>query len=202
MITDSRGHRRRHAERFVNAPKVVPAIPKHHSRAVVFPLLAEAIRQPSEPAKAHPKREIRTLHYRSANTFRVRVARDWDHLHGSDLGGRVAGLPLLRGAIDLDELGEAGQPIMERCRDRGAVRCESIGGDLERCPRSRVPQAFHECIGGGLVAASHRDVEVACATLGASMVNAAKANPRMPNFLNIASLLYSLDGFQRSKFAS
>ena len=47
-----------------------------------------------------------------------------------------------------------------QCRgDRGAIRRESVRGDLERRPRCRVTHAFNEYIRGALVALAHRDVE-------------------------------------------
>ena len=48
---------------------------------------------------------------------------------------------------------------MQRCGDRGAVRREAIGGDLETRRARRMAHAFDENIRGALVALAHRDVE-------------------------------------------
>jgi hypothetical protein len=55
VIGDTSSHSGRRSERAVDAPEVVPPIPEHDRSAVVFPLLAEAIRQPGKTAKAQKR---------------------------------------------------------------------------------------------------------------------------------------------------
>src|ERR1700733_1907896 len=68
------------AQRFVDASEVIPRVPKDHRCPVVLPLFREAVRQASEPAKAHAKRKIAALHYRSADALRIRLPHDRDNL--------------------------------------------------------------------------------------------------------------------------
>ena len=103
---------------------------------MVLPLLAEGIRQPREAANAHANAQVAALHDRRANAFRIGLAHDWDHLHGRYFGGAVALLLVLRGAIDLDELREVAA-VVQRVRDRRAVRREAVSCDLEVARASR-----------------------------------------------------------------
>ena len=73
-------------------------------------------------------------------------------------GGAVAAFAFLRGAIDLDELREVAA-VVQRVGDRGSVRREAIGGDLETLARRRVAQAFDENVRGALIALAHGDVQ-------------------------------------------
>jgi hypothetical protein len=50
-------------------------VERNHVR-VVFELLAERIRQPSEPPHAHPHREVRPLSIGRADVLRIGVAGD------------------------------------------------------------------------------------------------------------------------------
>lgn len=53
MIGYLRFHRGRNAQRLVNPAEVVEGVPERHGGPVVFPFLAESVRQPSEPARTH-----------------------------------------------------------------------------------------------------------------------------------------------------
>ncbi len=65
-----------------------------------------------------------------ADTVRIGLAHDWDHLHGLDFGGAVTALTFTRSPVDFDELGEVAT-VVQRIANRGTVRCEAIGRDLE-----------------------------------------------------------------------
>ena len=80
VIGDSSRHRWRNTQRFVDAPEVVPAIPEHHSGAVVLPFLAERIRQPCKATEAHSQRKVGSFHNRSANTLGIRLPHYRDNL--------------------------------------------------------------------------------------------------------------------------
>jgi len=121
MIANSSGHCRPATKGLVNAAEIVKGVPKHHSGPVVLPFFAEGIREPSKASHSHADTKILALHNRVADTLRIGIARNWDHLYGSDFGGRVPRLAFLRGPINLDELGEASQPVVQRRSDRAAV---------------------------------------------------------------------------------
>lgn len=84
---------------------------------------------------------------------------NWDYLHGLDFSGRIPGFAFLRCFVDFDEHRVAGEPIMQRSGDRGAIARESIGADLKRSARRCVADAFHKNICGRLVALTHRDIQ-------------------------------------------
>jgi len=84
----------------MDAPEVIPAVPEHDGSAVVLPLIAEAIREASEPAKFHPKRKVAAFHDGRTNAVRVGLTHNWDYLHALDLGRAVAALPLTRGPVE------------------------------------------------------------------------------------------------------
>ena len=58
VVADLRFHRRRHAERLMHPAIVVVHLVDRNHMFVVLKLLAESIRQASEPARAHSHREI------------------------------------------------------------------------------------------------------------------------------------------------
>src|ERR1700739_2714820 len=74
MIGDPGVHRRCNAERFVNSTKIVERVPQHEGCPVVLPLARKRICQSSESAVSHAKGEIRALHYRSTDSFRIRIS--------------------------------------------------------------------------------------------------------------------------------
>ena len=157
MIRNPGSHRRCHADGFVNAAEVIKSEPARDRRPVV-PLLAEGVRKASEAPRAHPYGQILALHDTGADALRVGLTEDWDYLNGLDFSGRVARFAVAGGAVDLDELGEAGQPIMQRRGDRRAVGSEAVRCDLKRSPRRRVADAFDKNIRGRLVALAHRNI--------------------------------------------
>jgi hypothetical protein len=125
VIGDASGHSRDYAKRLVDAAKVVEREPARNSGPVVLPLLAEGVRQPSESAKSHARAQIVALNDGCADALRIGLPHDWDYLDGSNLGGRVPRFAFAGGPVDFDELREAGEPIMQRVRDRGSVGRES-----------------------------------------------------------------------------
>jgi hypothetical protein len=58
VIRQLRFHRRRDAQRLVNSAEVIPRHEHCNGRFQIRQLLAEAIRQPREPAKVHPDGEV------------------------------------------------------------------------------------------------------------------------------------------------
>jgi hypothetical protein len=159
VVSDPRSHCRGDSQRLVDAAEVVECERAGDGGPVVLPLFTEAVGQPCEPAEAHPYGQVLPLHDRCADAFRIGLTHDWDYLDGSNLGGRVPRFAFACCAVDLDELREAGQPIMQRARDRGSVRREAVRGDLEGRVRRCVPDALHEDVGGRLVPLAKRDVE-------------------------------------------
>jgi hypothetical protein len=157
MIGDPSLHRRRDAQGFVHAPKVVPAIPKHHSRAMIAEIFREAKRQTRKPLHGESQRQIGTLHMRSTNEIGVRSTADWDYLGAHHFGGRVPALAFGSGAVDLDELGKI-YPMVQSVQYCGAVRSKAICGQLE-VPSRSLGQTFDEDIGSVLIARSNRDVK-------------------------------------------
>jgi hypothetical protein len=71
---------------------------------VVFPLFAEAIRQPGEAPNLHTHREISALYMGRANPLLFRVSHDWDLLRCHYFGGAVSALIVLGLAINFDVL--------------------------------------------------------------------------------------------------
>jgi hypothetical protein len=100
-----------------------------------------------------------TLDDACTDSLGIGLAKNRDGLHRLDLCGAISRFTLLRRAIDSDELSKAGEPIMQRRRHSGAVRGESIRGDLERRARRRVPNTFNENVCGRLVALAESDVQ-------------------------------------------
>ena len=86
----------------MNPDKVVPCEVQAKRSPQILPLLAEAIRQPSQPPNLHPHSEVLALNVRCANTLRIGIADDWDSLRGNDFGGAVACFASDRRAVDLD----------------------------------------------------------------------------------------------------
>jgi hypothetical protein len=80
---------------------------------VVLPLFAEGVRESSESPVAHASAEIVALDNRSADTFRIGLAEDWDLFHRSYFSGALPAFAFAGGTIDLDELRETSKPIME-----------------------------------------------------------------------------------------
>src|ERR1700680_3665605 len=159
VIRYSRCHRGSDPQRLMTAAEIVVGIPENDRRPVIFPLLAERICKPCESAVSHAKGEVRALHYRSADTFRIRISADWDYLHGSDFGGRIPRFAFARGFVDFYQHGVI-DAISEGVGDGGFVRPKSVCGHLELAAgMNRVPQAFNKNIGNGLVSFAHRDVE-------------------------------------------
>jgi hypothetical protein len=150
-------HRRSNVQRFVNSAEVVVGVPERNSSPVVFPFFREGIRQSRKSADAHPDAEIAALHNRSADAFGIGTAHNWDYFHCGHFSRAVAGFPVLRSAVDLDELCEVAA-VGKRGGGGRAVRRESIRHDLKLTVGRRVPQAFHEarC---RLVALPHRDIQ-------------------------------------------
>src|SRR5258708_7317528 len=81
VIGNSSGHSRSHAERFVNAAKVVKREPAGDRSPVVLEFLGGRIRQPGKPACTHTDTEVLALHNRSANARGIRLTHDWDNLN-------------------------------------------------------------------------------------------------------------------------
>jgi hypothetical protein len=54
-------HSGRHAQRFVNATKIVEGNPKRDSRTVIFEPLAESVGEPRKTTGRHSRREIEAL---------------------------------------------------------------------------------------------------------------------------------------------
>src|ERR1700733_16219115 len=126
---------------------------------MVFPFLAESVREARKAPITHAGTEIRTLHDRGTDALRIGLPVDWDLFHGSYFGWAVAAFAFAGGAVDLDELCEARQPIMQRIRDGRFVGRESIGSDLERRVRSRVADAFNKGVRSVLIALADSDVK-------------------------------------------
>jgi hypothetical protein len=158
VVRDPGGHRRSNAQRFVNPAEVVKRKPASDSGPVILPLFTEGIREPREAAQPHPRAQVAALYNRGANSFRVGLTHDWDHLHAGDFGGRVARFSFAGGAIDLDELRKVAA-ISECVRNRIAIRRESIGCDLKGIGRGSVAQTLNENVRGGLIALAYCDVQ-------------------------------------------
>ena len=79
------------------AAEVVMGEMQGDSRAVVFQLFTEPVRQTGEPAHGHAERQILAFHMGSADLRRVGIAADWDHLNADDFGGAVPFLAFARG---------------------------------------------------------------------------------------------------------
>jgi hypothetical protein len=75
-----------------------------------------------------------------------------------DSGGRVLRFAFLGCTVDFDELSELAA-ILQRVRDRGAVRHEAVRCDLKPLAGSRQPQTFDEGVRGVLIALPHGDAE-------------------------------------------
>jgi len=107
VVRDPRCHRGRDAKRLVNGPRNCKTpLPARYGAPVVFPFLAECVRQARE-ADECPYAGWRLTRSTIEVQMRLRIgtAHDWDRLHGSDFGGAIALLAVLRrGAVDLDEL--------------------------------------------------------------------------------------------------
>jgi hypothetical protein len=84
---------------------------------MVLPFLAESVREPSKAAVTHTGTEIRTLHDRRADAFRIGLSVNWDNLHGLNLGRAVTRFALGTGAIDLNEFRVASEPVVKGRRD-------------------------------------------------------------------------------------
>jgi len=117
VISDSRFHRGRAAERLVDAAEIVEREPHCDGGPVVLPLLTESVRQPGEATNAHARAQIGPLDNRSADALRVGLAHDWDYLHGLHFGGTVAAFAVRRGPVHLDELCEIAA-VVQRGGDR------------------------------------------------------------------------------------
>jgi hypothetical protein len=139
VITDPRRHRGCRPQRPVDTAEVVVGEPESHGRPMVLPLPAECVRQSGKPPHTHADVEIVALHNRCADSGRIGLPTDWDHLDGSDFCEAVARFAFAVGAVDLDELGVAGDLVFERRGDRRAVRSKAVRADLEFAPASRVP---------------------------------------------------------------
>jgi len=152
-------HRRSATQALVDTPKVVPGVPENDGSPVMIETLRERICEPRKSTQAHSQGEIAALDYRSADTLRIGLPHDWDHLHGSDFGGRVPRFAFLGASVNLDELGEASKPVVQHRGDCRLVRNESVRRDLKRRACRSMSQAFHENVRGRLVALAHRYVQ-------------------------------------------
>src|SRR5260370_31643160 len=90
VIADPSGHGRGYAQRLVDSAKIIEREPARDGCPVVLPLLAERIREARKSSSAHADTQVLSLHNRSANTFGIRTAHDWDHLRGGYFSGTVA----------------------------------------------------------------------------------------------------------------
>ena len=99
----------------MDAAKIVVCEVQAESGPKVLPLLAESVRQSRESANLHSHREILPLNDRSADTARIGVTNNWDHLRGNNFTGRVAAFRF-RIAVHLDEAREVGA-MAKRCLD-------------------------------------------------------------------------------------
>ena len=78
VIGDLGFHHRSDAKRLVNSAKVVEHEPHDYSGPMVLPLLAEGVREPGEPPKAHARAQIAALDngwYRCARDQPVLIHR-------------------------------------------------------------------------------------------------------------------------------
>lgn len=91
---------------------------------MILPFLREGIGEPRESARSHADRQILTLDMAGANAVGIRMAHDWDHLHGGDFRRAVPCFAFARGAVDLYQLCEV-SPIFKRVRDRLPNRLRS-----------------------------------------------------------------------------
>ncbi len=98
MIGDSRGHCGRDPQGPMHAARVVKRKPDHQCRAMVLETLRIGIREPSEPAKAHPYRYILSLDVRRTGAFRVGSADALNYLRARHFSGAVARLAFRRSA--------------------------------------------------------------------------------------------------------
>lgn len=139
------------------AAEVVEGHPQRDSGPVALPLLTESIRWPCEPARSHSHAEVLAFHNRGTNSFGVGATHNRDHLHGGDFGGRVPRCAFAGRLVNPDELGEV-RTIFKRVRNRGSVRRETIGRNLEVIRRGSGAQPFDENICGGLAAFAKGEV--------------------------------------------
>ena len=157
---DPRFHGRRNAQRLVNPAEVVPREMQAVCRPQVFPPLRECVRQPRETTHAHPDRQVLALDVAGANLVGIGFPNDWDLLRVGNIGRAVLAALFFRGLrVDLHELCEIAA-VAEPGGDRGDVRLEAIGADLEalrgRCGGA---QSLDEHVRHDLAAAPEGEVQ-------------------------------------------
>jgi hypothetical protein len=87
----------------VGAAEIVEREPASDSGPVLLPLFAEGVGEARETPIAYARAQVAALHNRSADTIRIRIAADWEHLHGLYFGARVSALAFGRCAINLND---------------------------------------------------------------------------------------------------
>src|SRR5436190_21654177 len=78
VIGDLCFHRRSHAQTLVDAAEIIESEPERDGCPVVLPLLTKSVRQPCKSSRSHADAQILSLNNRGANSFRIRVAHNWD----------------------------------------------------------------------------------------------------------------------------
>ncbi len=91
------------------------------------------------------------------NTFGIRIAHDWDYLHGSYFSRAIAGFAFTGRTVDADQLCEVAS-VGQCVRNRVAIRREAVCSDwnLVLAVACRIPP---QAICGALVALARDDVE-------------------------------------------
>jgi len=132
----------------VHAAEVVKSKPACDCRPVVFPLLAEGIREARKAACRHSRAEVATLNNRGTDSFGVGLTHDWDYLHAGYFSGRIPCFAFAGSSVDFDELREIAA-VVKRRGDRGTVCCKAVRRDLKISRCCSVPQAFNENVREG-----------------------------------------------------
>jgi hypothetical protein len=194
VIGDPSGHRWCHPQRLMTTAEVVVCKPAGQRRPMILPFLAESVREPREPPRAHPNRKILAFDMRGTDALWVRLAHDWDYLHGGNFRRAVPPFAFARGPVHLDEHGEV-RAIFKRIFDCRAVWAESVRRDLEISAGCQ-PQALDENVRGGLVPLDEREVQnqfgVALDSDGAVGI------PKVRIVARLAALFLFLDGVRKA----
>jgi hypothetical protein len=145
VIGETSFHRRRHAQRLMDAAKVVPFEVQGHGSLEVVELLRKSIGKPGETTQMHPQTQIRPLDMRRADVLGIGPSIADFGYNLRDVSWGVAFIPVLPiVSVQLHKLREIHRAA-EHVLDSPLVKVEAVRGHLKPARCKALLQAGEKC---------------------------------------------------------